>query len=320
VSKNTWIHIGFPKCASTSLQVDFFSQCPAISYSGKYRKHSDFSLGFYRGPSSRLVSLGELHFREEKTDIEKELCKDFSDHPDGVRLISDETFVAGYLPAFTHLPVQDSSIIAHRLHNLYPNANILMIIRNQTQFLPALFAQIIKDNRINIDVDAIWQAQVEHIKRGLGSLFYIPDYNAIYDLYEEVFGKGRVHVLLLEDMLAEPLDSLKHIINLFGLTEQVDPKAYLPRKLNAHHTRLSKFRKEYSWLYKIYRSARWLVPTNLRRRIIQKLDRPLPGLEITDEREAFLNEFYGPGNNALQEKLFGNTRRLEELGYPMSRR
>ncbi len=130
-------------------------------------------------------------------------------------------------------------------------------------------------------------------------------------------GAGRVQVLLLEDMMADPLRMMKQLVDLLGLSARVSPEDYLPGHHNAGLSEFDVFRKRYK---RSLRLLSRLVPSRVWQMLsapVKKLlsDKPATTLEITAARESFLNSFYGSGNRDLQEKLGGTC--LADAGYPM---
>jgi hypothetical protein len=317
MANQTWIHIGFPKCASTSLQRGFFAKCPCLDFVGRDDNWQK-NVPSHHLPLLQLGTLDEVHYQRNRQQIEDSLLGSFREG-DFTRVLSDEILVSGRRPYLRTIPVADPQLVADRLHSLFPEAEILMIIRNQVTFLESMAAQLIRNNKVRLDLDDFYTLQRRHAEQGCGSFFDLPDYYAIFDLYEQTFGKGRVHVILLEDLGRKPLETMSQLIEWMGLTQRVHPEDYLPERQNTRATHLELYEAKYR---KYYKKALNCVPLPLRRAVTVPAKKFLARMTtikytFSPEQLAFLDSFYGPGNEKL-EAATGCA--LAAAGYPVTTR
>lgn len=114
MDKPVWIHIGMPKCASTSFQKGFFAACPEIDFIGR----NDHVLGLpsRHKPLLALGSLDKLGYQANKEKIKQELFESFSHEKSiRVRVLSDEIIGSAYRPFVQTIPVADIYQSATRL-------------------------------------------------------------------------------------------------------------------------------------------------------------------------------------------------------------
>ena len=313
MSQPTFIHIGFPKCASTSLQRDLFSQCPHIDYLGRDDNWKSTRAGGHRH-ILQLATLDNLHYRSRKDEIAKNINACFSGDPDKLRVVSDELFVSTYRPYTSGIPVADSMSVAERLHDLFPEAHILMLIREQVGFWNSMIPQLVRNNRITIDADKFFEFHKSYAETGCGSFFLLADYNAIYQLYANLFGKDRVHVMLLEDLARSPGKFTADLVNLLGLWEKIDVDQYALLRHNTRATRFEMLSIKFNNIYKPLYPLAKVIPKMVRRAITAPLKRRAVRAVSTPEHIAFLRKFYAPGNRELAQATGLD---LATAGYPM---
>lgn len=186
------IHIGCPKAGSTFLQ-HYFSEHPDIDYDAM-----DFE-DFKRTG----------HLNESIAD--KKVTAPF-------RVLSEEAFsVAGIKVervgvTYQELPdVQQHQLnTARRLHQLFPNAKILMVVRSFETLIPSLYSQyVVKGYRSD------FETFLKEYESAFSEQF---NYDFLYQTYVDVFGESNV-LLLPYEMLKESSSKFISIIeDYFGLS------------------------------------------------------------------------------------------------------
>lgn len=182
------IHIGYPKAASTFLQ-KYFSAHPSINYDCM-----DFE-SFKR--------TGEL----DPSIKNKVIAENF-------RVLSDEALsIAGIKVNRADVVYQGLNNIkdhqrntAEKLHHLFPNAKVLIIVRGYKSLLTSLYSQyLVKGGRLNF----------KHFIEEHGESFVEQfDYDYLYYLYLSIFGKSNV-LMLPYEMLREAPEQFLTIIESF---------------------------------------------------------------------------------------------------------
>lgn len=309
-NKPIWIHIGMPKCASTSLQKGFFSACPEIDFIGR----NDNATGrtSRHGPLLALASLDEMGYQEKKDSIREMLFNSFIEDDDvRVHVLSDEVIGSAYRPYIQTIPVADIHQSATRLKELFPEANILMIIRNQKKLLTSWFPQLMRNIGSQFDVHECFKMHQEYFELGQGSSFYQMDYNRVYNLYADLFGKDKVHVVCLEDMAKDQDGSLQKIIEMMGLSDDILSSNFMQKQENTRAMQ-GEFRNNaiYDMLGRIFS----FLPPKIKHKIRGKtFGKPIE-INFSEAELDFIEKIYGPGNMKLETATGLN---LKEKGYPL---
>jgi len=184
------IHIGANKTGSTTLQRCLFARTEDLVYLG------EDCAGYenYRDALNSLVSDDDIHFDYEAT---KEIFREF------MLSCGKRTFLYSNEDIMTsRVPTQ----CAQRLHDLLPDAMVLVIVRNQLTAIPSFYAnhgaylKMVPRRywRRYVSFDEWMEYCTEFIKYSpLDSYFY----HKILNLYESLFGKQKIHILLYEDFV-----------------------------------------------------------------------------------------------------------------------
>lgn len=316
MEKQTWIHVGFPKCASTSLQRDFFAKSEKICFIGR----SDDWHGLRKSCHNSLMALAtldEAQYKSRKKTLEQQIKTSLAEQDGVVNIVSDELLVSFYRPYLRGIPVADVYLVAKRLKSIFPDAKILMVIRNQIQFLSSMLGQLMRNNRVVFDMDDFFAQHKSFVEQGVGSFLHLADYNRTYGVYSELFGAENIEIVLLENLGKSPRKVIGSLLERMGVNEEIDIEEVLPGKQNSRTTadELVRYR------YRGFRNVTRFVPSDLRKIAIGILSKLGASSEIKKEFSKedldFLDHFYGFGNRALQEATGLD---LDGFGYPMGRR
>jgi hypothetical protein len=184
------IHIGANKTASTTLQRCLFAKSKDLVYLGEDCANYEN----YRDTLNSLVSDDDIHFSCESA---RELFKNFlSSIGDKTALYSNEDIMTSRVP----------TLCAYRLKEFLPDAEIMIVIRNQLTAIPSMYAN--HGAYLKMVPRRYWRRYVSFdewmdycttfIKySALDSFFY----HRILDLYASLFGKNKLHILLYEDFV-----------------------------------------------------------------------------------------------------------------------
>lgn len=203
-----FVHIGFPKTASTWLQ-EVFGRHPEICflYKPKFFHWDDCFLRgkeFYQSlfqpkagnkillDSDEVYSVGR-HFASFGWDCrcESELGNKF------------------ILPS-------DNSLIAHRIHDTVPEAKILMVIRNQVDWLASVYKHCIRKKEFRSFRKFLNSPNAPHFGKEYASAGF---YSSAIELYFKLFGKENVLVLFYEELLSNSAGFLDKISDFFGISK-----------------------------------------------------------------------------------------------------
>ena len=218
------IHIGYHKTGTTWLQKELFISTNEVfeplSINDKGR--SSLSLFFIKDKDNYPLSF----FQSNSNIIKQELLKVLKEKQE---ISKDKCFVmsAERLSGIPHVGGGfDGEIIANRLHNIFPEAKILIGIREQKSFLRSIYFQYLSTggvlnykNYFDRNYDTVPSFTHNHI-----------EYNLLVKKYQALFGKENVLVLPYELFKSKPLEYIKKLENL------IERKIHIKKeKFNTYH-------------------------------------------------------------------------------------
>jgi hypothetical protein len=198
VMENSFVHIGYPKSGSTSMQLDYFSRHPELFY-----------LGPSTGGNDSAYYNAEIKYAIE---IDLRVMKDFGYDPDRVRNVFEschELFRTsgrkrfGFSSeglSFTFHHDIDVTQKAERLLRIFgPTAKIIIVIRNQFALLRSLYR-----NSVVVGYSGTFQQFISDAFYNKGrSFIYDFDYHKMHSLYCDLFGKENVLVVPMEQLMSD---------------------------------------------------------------------------------------------------------------------
>jgi hypothetical protein len=219
------IHVGLPKCASTTLQMDLFSKHSDFNYLGRCFQSTR---GLYK--DKRL----DAFYEELKlgNEIDGELARaveSLLDHQK-VNLFSHE--------GMTELSLSSYKTTARRLKDCFPEAKILFLIRNQASLLRSYYEMkrpykvLFPMGKPKAEISfAHW---VDYCLTHQPETFSVLHYDEVYGTYSSLFGNENVLLLLMEDLLKKPRTVANQIAKYFSVDlEEAIALLEAPRK---HHS------------------------------------------------------------------------------------
>ncbi len=237
--KKTLIHVGLHKTASTFLQSSVWPLLSNFTYlSRPYTQHNH--------------AFNQLQYADDSLYDPDMLKQELAKIPNENLLISDESF-SGKPLSFSYI---NRSIIAQRLHDQFPDAEIILFLRDQNDIIKSHYSSYIK---MPFGVKAIdellykpkdnytykdYLAHPYHFE--MSSLYYNTNdvylhldcfkYSGLIELYSRLFKK--CHVFLYEDFKADPKSIINQIANITGQSIETDflalkNKSLSPRELEA---------------------------------------------------------------------------------------
>lgn len=178
------VHIGYHKTATTWLQAQFFRNFHGFK---KILDHNDV-FRLITGPHG-LVFDPSLARNEIKDRI--------ASVPDGIVPVVSSELLSGN-PFFGG---RESDTFAERLHQIWPEARILITIRAQIRILPSVYMQYIQRggtlHHSNFFLD----------ETDLGYVWFSPvhfEYDRLLSKYHALYGKEAVHLMQQESLARDP--------------------------------------------------------------------------------------------------------------------
>ena len=290
-----FIHIGFPKTASTWLQ-DLFAAHKDICFVYKpkffhwddcFSKGRDFYLSLFKPSSGNKICL----------DSVEQYSAGFRYRSFGWDCCYKEKRSEGFGKAVQKFVMpMDNELIARRIHQTAPDAKILIVIRNQEDWLASVYKHFIR-GREELRAFSKFIKEDAFVKVGF--------YSAIVDLYFKLFGRGNVLVLFYEELSKDPKNFLDKISDFFGIDKfdysQINTKAKVSlTNRGAKILRIVNFAaRRFSWAAK--------PVFYLDRKFLSKLN---DSKFISDKDREYLANLYAEDNEKLA-KLLGCSKLYE---------
>ncbi|WP_177428418.1 sulfotransferase [Candidatus Venteria ishoeyi] len=247
------IHIGYHKTASTWLQKQFFPKHPQI----------DFIAG-HQLLWPHLINFHPLLFNAEQARTVFSPLLQRAEAAGKLAVLSSER-----LSGNPHSGAYDNTLLAERLQTLFPQAKILLMVREQTDAIVSNYKQYIKmrglctlDEYLNPPVD------------GKIPLFRLDNfqYHYLAAYYVSLFGENQVKVMCYEQLRDQAEDFIQDLSAFAGISDSADIMALFPVKQRSNaafsdgHIRLRRYCNRLSGGHSFYpltprypRLYRWLL-------------------------------------------------------------
>ncbi len=318
--QNTIIHIGMPKAASTSLQQNFFSRLPLINYVGLGSDNTALKKAL-----KRIIFEKDLYYRESeiKNVFETSFKKNLP------IVLSHENVCMPILKQFTKIP-QERETIANRFKAIYPDAKILIIIRNQFNIHQSMYVQKLKGERNNIPIKKIsfnkwinWNINLH--ENGQDNIFRFAEYDSIISLYKSLFRE--VKVVIFEEMIKDMQSFVSdELCTFIQVDSEKAMKHYFDTKKNSRRSKASIMTEEGIRItLNFFRDKLGNPQKNIsiekRKTIMKRIHRithliPFGKIDTTysENEKKFLETYYKAGNRKVSEQIGID---LGKYGYPI---
>jgi hypothetical protein len=212
---NIVFHIGFPKTATTTLQ-SVLRKHDGCDYLGKGLRE-DMQPSLSLDIASAVFFSNTRHFNARRDTLAAQIADRAAATP--CLFISDEAFTFAehmFITTQWHRQsVSDHDVIANRLAQLCPGAQVMMSLRAQPAFLKSMYRQHAKRGSTS-------EPFQDHIARELDalphrSMLHVLRYDHTQAAYADRFGTDRVHVSLFEDSTSDFSSYLHEVADISGL-------------------------------------------------------------------------------------------------------
>ncbi|SDG00655.1 hypothetical protein SAMN05216241_104100 [Limimonas halophila] len=304
------VHIGYHKTASTWFQTAFYPACKGAHLVTRRNTRQAFleptALAFDPAEARRTLAV-----------------------PAGMRPVVCEEALVGYYGNAGLLQAL-SKDVAYRVRDVFPDAQVVIFIRNQLDMLAATYLQYIRRGGTHTVRRFLYPYR--HVRRYRTKAFKNPmfclehlDYHNLIQHYINIFGREKVHVFPYEAFRTNAGDFLKTYAALLGLDVDVDALSFSGTNVSYRMTtaRLARLLNHVT----VGDAPDSITPLPLMPRKVNEVAMrqvnrtPLAGPKVTPER-LFGREHarelavrYAPGNRVLTEMLDVD---LAGYGYPVA--
>lgn len=305
-----YIHVGFPKTATTFLQKKIFRKLPGFLYLG--REYSPGEKMWIDPEFKHLIwSLCRIEEVNFDADYYRKVFLPFfenAESEDKQLLISDEKLTLSTICA-------SRRVIAERLRRLFydKDVKIIFTIRNQ---IDASISLYIYTNAI-VPFPLWVKNKLKEENFASPNPLHTFLYYEVIKVYEELFGKENIRILLHEDLKKNKELFIKQLKNAFDMGEK---DMLIPLDLYA----VQNIRKSYLAML-FAKGVNLLLPnvffspfqrSGFYRTVIKTLNSFGKSSEVqpTDEVIEILQKMFNEGNRKLSKEY---DLQLEKYGYPM---
>lgn len=171
------IHIGFPKTATTWLQKKFYPNVENYEYYMPWVSNVEI-IGV--DPMDPTYNMRKW---KEKNNI----------------IISNENFLGiGRINGFIRIG------LAHRLKEIFPDAHIVIFIRNQIDLIASEYSWYVKNSGCTYSPRQFIHKRIRNPYNTFSYKLFHLNYDVIIDLYKNLFGEQKVHIFLYEELKSKP--------------------------------------------------------------------------------------------------------------------
>lgn len=214
--KTKYIHIGFPKAASTTLQNDFFSKHPQLYHLGFGHRNANGIYDDYIDEDINKALEIDLRCKKDLLFDYKNIMSVFNRHFIKAEKMDEKKLVGISFEALSYTNINDIDITqkAERLKYIFgQNTKIIMIVREQRNAIKSFYSNSVltgyyKSYKSFIVYQLLYQF------RSLISDF---KYFDIYKLYSNIFGKENVIVLPFELLKNESIKFQKLLCDFLDI-------------------------------------------------------------------------------------------------------
>ena len=292
--RNIFIHPGFAKTATSSLQRLVFSQHPEIQYLGLPERNADIKWAI-----KHICYADSIIYDEEKVaDIFNDVLQSFD---------LERPVLLSYENLALH-ESKDKGLVAQRLKSLFPEAKVFFTLRRQEEVLGSFYLQKLprymrENSYVPFDLWLRYQTKSAHL-----SILDDLNYFHIVNYYSMLFGKEVPGLFLFEHLRDDPEYFSKQMAEFIGVNPVIFQNLLQMDRKNPTVS------QEYIDFWN--RWAPWLPHKVARKRSKRLATRPgTPAkIDIGDNGRDIVRQLCAEGNRSLS-KIFHVP--LETKGYTM---
>jgi len=236
--KKLIIHIGYPKTATTSLQLNLFAdlyKMGVIEYLNHLNDDSTGYLGTFYVQNILQSIVSNKSIVKEK--VEKEL-QALDNIEKDIAVISAETLSSWY-PGFSYSILnsnakQNAQKFKETFSPYFDSIEILIGIRAQQSLLRGCYKQwyhLITGENPKFSKIGNWLNTNVYSKTDTDNLGF--NFNVLISKYIQTFGKAHTHILVYEDLLHDKTNYFKKLSQLFNVDISYVEKSLLKEKQNS---------------------------------------------------------------------------------------
>lgn len=291
----TFIHIGYPKTASTWFQEEFFPKVMNFSY--------------LKREQIKKYIISPNCFQFNKNNVSENLCS--ANHE---KILISEEMLLGNIPTsgFNLIYTKEN---ADRIKKVFPDANIVIFVRNQADIIASAYSHYIRYSGGTYSINKfLWKSEkyTFHDRLALFSFDFL-QYHLVIEYYMKLFGKHNVDVYLFEEFKENSNSFIKEFVNKYKFDIDLESINFKPKLQNYNFLLLKTIKflnifTKYNTINKYYiiHFPKW---HGFIMAIFKFLDslfffkrKPRSLKVLGNENYNFIQEYYKESNKILKEK------------------
>lgn len=302
------LHIGYHKTASSLLQTTIFDRADHGFMRPLDEPRHQLVVDFVRpGPFSYAPESVRAKYQAHLQTASSK----------GLTMVLSHERLSGYPPSGGY----DSRTLADRLHETFPEAAVLIVIREQASLINSMYSQYISDGG-DMSLKHYLSAPQPHLMRVPSFSFDFYEFHRLIDYYQNLFGKGQVLAIPYEILRRDPAAFIERIASFCGKPVQEAPAL---GSVNSQRPMLMQICQRYinRFFSDNQLSRQALVPCTRLARGFRRLEPVFKGLtgERWDQRQRkrqldvikeAIGQRYGPSNRQTSELINVD---LADYGY-----
>lgn len=328
-----YVHIGYPKSGSTTLQKQFFNKHTEINnlglfptdnvgndseyidYDSTYLSDSDLQ-DFY----DNLVMLEGIQYYNSKNErlFDDKILDLITDGDGEITVFSNERFVSAF---YAHDDLREK---ANRLRNLFPDGKILLIIRNQTSLIKSQYRDHPTDPRsfaIGPPVSFNEWIDIAHESDSVNFLESLQYYDVI-SYYMELFGRENVGIFPLETLIHNTEQFAVSMADYLGIDFDESLELLQTEPENTGVSKRFNNYRRLRWRMLSVLNLGWLpepIKTSLQKsdEIIQNVIKrgPKEDLEMNSSSDEIIESLYSEQNKKLNKRYNLDLAKFDYPGF-----
>lgn len=318
IKPKLFLHIGYAKTATTSLQRTFFNKHNDIEFVGNLSPEKEQEWKEFDGIVKINSNTNGSEFFDDVVNTESIFFNSilekyqniFSEYikPNKVLVYSLEDFVTNDRNNF------DIGLIADRLRQIFYNrfdVKILISVREQKSILPSYFGTLYSGSYYEFLEEMLKTPK----HRVLASFFYYE----VSDYYVKLFGRENVHILLFEEFVTDRKSYIKKLSEILGvekdfsLLQDKDKLNIAPKRNNGEYVVsfqvLASSLRQKTFLKHIPMNNLYFRKVAL---FFTKIKVPFKSLKMTSKQKIEIDELYRVSNTKLMKRFKLD---LKKYGY-----
>jgi hypothetical protein len=288
------IHIGYHKTGTTFLNNKFFSCHPEINHKGKPYSLDDPVREFIE----RIMNFKSFNLKR-CVYLYNEFIQNKNQRT--VVTISDGRIIG---------QTYDSreSIVPERLRSISENFKVIVVLRNQIDYLSSIFIQHVGTKKTDKSFDEWFDMNWNEGVRLSSTI----DYCSRISPYIDILGRDNVMVLLYEELRENPNVFEKRICDFIGVSND---SFNIKNNKNASNKRMTVFHyfiMRHPLLLSIAEPISRFVPKNIKSYVLSKFNKANPELSL--DRKNMVLDLASSSNSMLVKKINLPLTRFE---YPL---